>query len=93
MNLRGSLFCKHKSSRGKSCKVLLPEKELIELPGNIPSIFFRNLILIAICKDQVQHSATGKWSIVDNFCDAEFLAYYTLENKYSKTAMNMSLMN
>ena len=27
----------------------------------------------------------GKYSILDSFCFTEFLAYYTLENKASKT--------
>ena len=27
----------------------------------------------------------GEYSVLDNFCCAEFLAYYTLENKSSKT--------
>ena len=27
----------------------------------------------------------GKYSILDDFCYAEFLAYYTFENKPSKT--------
>ena len=34
----------------------------------------------------MQHSANGKYSVLDYFCFAEFLAYYTLENKSSKTS-------
>ena len=30
-------------------------------------------------------SCNGKYSILDDFCYAEFWAYYTLENKPSKT--------
>ena len=48
--------------------------------------FLRNLILIAICKDQMQHSAMeNRVSILDNFFYSELLACYILENKQSKT--------
>ena len=38
-------------------QVLPPEKELSELSEVIAQTFFKNVILIAIWKDQVQHSA------------------------------------
>ena len=28
----------------------------------------------------MQHSLNGKYSVLDDFCDTEFLAYYTFEN-------------
>ena len=28
----------------------------------------------------------GKYSVLDDFCYSDFLAYYTLENKSSKTS-------
>ena len=47
-------------------QVLLSEKELSKLPDNSPNIF-RNLMLIAERKDQIQHSAmenTVYWTIL-----------------------------
>ena len=47
-------------------QVLLSEKELSKLPDNSPNIF-RNLMLIAKWKDQIQHSAmenTVYWTIL-----------------------------
>ena len=65
-------------------QILLSEKELSKLPDNSLNIFK---------KSNIDHymerpSATfcnGKYSILDNFCYAEFLAYYTFENKPSNT--------
>ena len=41
--------------------------------------------MIAIWKDQVQHSTKKNPVFLEDFCYSEFLAYYTLENKSSKT--------
>ena len=65
-------------------QILLSEKELSKLPDNSLNIFK---------KSNIDHymerpSATfcnGKYSILDNFCYAEFLAYHTFENKPSNT--------
>ena len=65
-------------------QVLLSEKELSELPDDSPNIFKKS----NIDRYMERLSATfcnGKYSILDNFCYAEFLAYYTLESKSSKT--------
>ena len=65
-------------------RVLLSEKELTELPGNSPKIFKKS----NIDRYMERTSATfcnKECSILDDFCYKEFLAYYTLENKSSKT--------
>ena len=65
-------------------QVLLPEKELNELPDDSSNIFKRS----NIDRYMETPSATlcnGKYSVLNDFCDAEFLAYYTLENKLYKT--------
>ena len=61
-------------------QVLVPEKELSELPDNSPNIFKRS----NIDRFMERSSATfcnGKYSVLNDFCCPEFLAYYTLENK------------
>ena len=68
---------------GKRVQVLLSEKELSELPDDRQ--FSGNQILTAIWKYQVQHSAVGKYSVLNNFCHAKFLAYSTQANKSRKT--------
>ena len=65
-------------------KVLFSEKELSDLPDHSPNIFKKS----NIDRYMKRPSATfcnGKYSIAEDFCYAEFLAYYTLENKSSKT--------
>ena len=72
-------------------KVLLTEKVLSQLPDDSQT-FSKNQILIAIWKNQAQHSAmeniledSAMENMLEDFCYAEFLAYYTPENKSSKT--------
>ena len=65
-------------------QVLLSEKELSRLPDDRPNIFKRS----NIDRYMERPSATfcnGKYRILNNFCYAEFLTYYTLENKSNKT--------
>ena len=65
-------------------KVLFSEKELSELRDNSPNIFKKS----NIDRYMERPNATfcnGKYSIVVDFCYTEFLAYYTLGNKPSKT--------
>ena len=65
-------------------QVLLSEKELSELPDNSLKIFKKS----NIDRYMERTSATfcnKECSILDDFCYKEFLAYYTLENKSSKT--------
>ena len=65
-------------------QALLPEKELSELPDDSPNIFKRSSI---DCYME-RRSATfrnGKHCVPNDFCYAEFLAHYTLENKLNKT--------
>ena len=46
----------------------------------IAQIFSRNQILSVIRKTSATF-CNGKYSVLNNFCYAEFLAYYTLDNK------------
>ena len=65
-------------------QVLLPEKELSELPDDSPNIFKRS----NINRYMERPSATfgnGKFSVLNDFYSAEFLANYTLEHKSNKT--------
>ena len=64
--------------------VLLSEKELSELPDDNPNMFKKS----NIDWHMERPSATfchRKYSISYNFCYAEFLAYFSLENNSSNT--------
>ena len=65
-------------------QVLLSEKELSELPDNIPIIFKESNIdqYMQIPNETI---CNEKYSILDNFSYAKFLAYCTFENKPVKT--------
>ena len=65
-------------------QVLLSEKELNKLPDNSPNISKKSNINRYMERPSAIF-CNGKYSILDNFCYAEFLAYYTFENKLSKT--------
>ena len=65
-------------------QVLLSEKELSELPGNSPNILKKFNIDCYMDRPSATF-CNGKYSIFDDFCYAEFLAYYTFGNKPSKT--------
>ena len=56
-------------------QVLLSRKEL----GNYRTIaqISKNQIQIALSKDQQQHSAMQKYSVLDSFCYAEVEVHYT----------------
>ena len=61
-----------------------PGKELRELPDDNPNIFKK----FNIDHYMEVRSATfcnGIYNVLNDFCHAEFLAYYTLENKSNKT--------
>ena len=65
-------------------QVLLPEKELSRLPDDSTNVFKRS----NIDRYMERPSATfcnGKYRVLNDFCHAEFLAYYTLENKSNMT--------
>ena len=69
---------------GERVQVLILEKELTELPDNCPNIHKRS----NIDRYMERPSATfcnGKYSVLNYFCYAEVLAYYTLENKSNTT--------
>ena len=66
----------------ESVQALFSDKVLSKLPGNILNIFLRS----NIDRYMGRPSATfcnEKYSNLNDFCYAEFLAYYTLENKSS----------
>ena len=61
-------------------KILLTEDELNMLPEDSTQIFRRNNLDRYIDRPD-QRSFGGKYSILDTFCFAEFLAHYTLISK------------
>ena len=63
---------------------VLSEKELSELPDSSPSIFKKCNIDPYMQRPSAAF-CDGKYSILDNFCYVEFLAYYLLENISNKT--------
>ena len=65
-------------------QALLSEKELGKLPGNSPNIFKKSNIGRYMERSRATF-CNGKYSILDDFCYAELLAYYTIENKSSMT--------
>ena len=60
-------------------------KKLSELPNDSANIFKKSNIDFYVVRPNAT-SCNGKYSVLDYFCLAEFLAYYTLENKSSKTS-------
>ena len=65
-------------------QVLLSEKEPSEVPDNSPNIFKKSNIDRYLERPNATF-CNGKYSILNDFCYPEFSAYYTLENKPSKT--------
>ena len=65
-------------------QVLLPEKELSKLPDNSSNIFKRSNIDRYVERPSATF-CNGKYNVLNDFCYAELLAYYTLENKLNKT--------
>ena len=65
-------------------KVFLSEKELSELPDDSSNIFKKSNIDRYIEKPNATFYH-GKYSALNYFCYAEFLAYYTLESKSNNT--------
>ena len=65
-------------------KILLPGKELCKLPGDGQNVFKRSNINRYIERPSAT-LCNGKYSVLNNFCYAEFLAYYPLGNKSNKT--------
>ena len=84
-NLFSCLFVNANLSEER-IKVLLSEKELSELPGDSPNIFQKSNIDHYVERPRATF-CNGKNSVLEDFCYAEFLAYYTLtlQNKSSKT--------
>ena len=60
------------------------EKQLNELPGDSPNILKKYKVDRYMERPRPTF-CNGKYSILDYFCYAEFLVYYTLKNKSSKT--------
>ena len=72
-------------------QILLSEKERSKLPGDSPNIFKK----LNIDRYKERPNATfcnGKFGVLNNFCYAEFLAYYTLESK-SKSSFTWTYRN
>ena len=65
-------------------QVLLSEKEFSELPDDSPNIFKKSNIYRYAERPSASFF-NGKYSALNNFSYAEFLAYYTLENKSSNS--------
>ena len=65
-------------------QALFPEKELSELPDDSPNIFKRSNIDCYMERPSATFR-NRKYCVLNDFCYAEFLAYYTLENKLNKT--------
>ena len=65
-------------------KVLLSEKELSKLPDDSSNIFKKSNIDRYIERPNATF-CHGKYSALNYFCYAEFLAYYTLESKSNNT--------
>ena len=70
----------------KRVQVLFPEKEHRELPVNSPNIFRGSNVDRYMEKPRATF-CNGKNSVLDDFCYAKFLAYYTFENKSDKTSI------
>ena len=65
-------------------QVLVSEKELSELSDDNPNIFKKSNIDRYVERPSATF-CSGKCSALNDFCYAEFLAYYTLENKSSNS--------
>ena len=65
-------------------KILLSEKELSKLPDDSSNIFKKSNINCYIERSNATF-CHRKYSALNNFCYAEFLAYYTLESKSNNT--------
>ena len=68
--------------------VLLSKKELSELPDDSSNIFKKSNFDRYVERPNATF-CNGKYSVLDYFCFAEFLAYYTLEIK----SVNISQIN
>ena len=69
---------------GERVKVLLFEKELSELPDDSPNIFKKSNIGRYMERPKATF-CNGKYSVFNYIRYTELLAYYTFENKSSKT--------
>ena len=65
-------------------QLLLSEKEFSELPDDSLNIFKKSNIYRYVERPSATF-CNGKYSTLNNFCYAKFLAYYTLENKSSNS--------
>ena len=70
-------------------RVSLSKKELSELLDDSSNIFKKSNIDPYVERPNATF-CSGKYSVLDYFCLAEFLAYYTVENKSSKTCQYQS---
>ena len=68
----------------KIVQVLLPVKELSELPHDSPN-FFKTSRIDCYLERPNPSFRNGKYSVLNEFCHVEISAYYTVENKSNKT--------
>ena len=61
-------------------QVLFPEKEISELPDDSLNVFKKSNIDRYMERPSLTF-CDGKYSTLEDFCYAEFLVYYTRENK------------
>ena len=73
----------------KRVHVLLSEKELSKLPGDSPHIVKRSYIDLYMERPSASF-CNRKYSVLNDFCYAEFLVYFTRENKSNKTCQYQS---
>ena len=86
LNLRGmflAVYYVNTNLLEERVRVLLSEKELSELQADSPNIFKRTNIEHYI-ENPSAIFCNGKFNILNDFCYAQCLTYYTLETKSNK---------
>ena len=73
----------------KRIQILLPQKERSKLPKDSQNIFKRSNIDCYMEKPSAT-LCNGKYNVLNDFCYAEFLTYYTREDKSYLTCENYS---
>ena len=84
-SLSGQVFCQCKFSIGKSssvifCKKKKKKKKTWASDQTIAEMFFKKSIIKPYIERPSWTFCNGKYNVLNYFCYAEFLAYYTREN-------------
>ena len=87
----GVLFA-NSNSPEKRYKVCLSEKEMSSLPDSSTAIFKRNM-LDRYCDRPDNMFSSGRYEILNSFCFAEFLRYYSLKQNISNDCQPDELKN